>query len=67
MRSVDHMNYSIRDKNDNGITERSEFLAFESDAGAAEHAQIGSGRHFIVEIWKGEALLSRTYRDDPAN
>ena len=61
------MNYSIRYQNDNGITERSEFLAFDSDAAAADHAETDSGRHFIVEIWKGEDLLSRTYRDDPAN
>jgi hypothetical protein len=61
------MNYSIRYQNDNGITERSEFLAFESDAAAANHAQIASGRHFIVEIWKGDDLLSRIFRDDPAN
>jgi hypothetical protein len=61
------MNYSIRYQNDNGITERSEFLAFASDADAAGHARIALGRHFIVEIWKGDNLLLRTFRDDPAN
>jgi hypothetical protein len=61
------MNYSIRYQNDNGITERSEFLAFESDADAAAHAQIASRRHFIVEVWKGDDLLSRTFRDHSAN
>jgi hypothetical protein len=61
------MFYSIRYKNDNGITERSEFLAFESDAAAADHASLASGRHVIVDIWKGDDLLSRTFLDDIAS
>lgn len=60
------MTYSIRYQNDDGITERSEFLAFDSDAAASDHAQLSSGRHFIVEIWKGDQLLSRIFRDVPA-
>jgi hypothetical protein len=67
IRGADYMNYSIRYQDDKGITERSEFLEFASDAAAADHAQIDRPRHFIVEIWKGENLLSRTFRDGRAN
>jgi hypothetical protein len=59
------MNYSIRYQNDKGITERSEFLAFESDGAAADHASIDAPRHAIVEIWKGDALLSRAFKKAP--
>lgn len=61
------MNYSIRYLNERGITERSEFLPFETDADAGDHAQGDKGRHFIVEIWKGDSLLTRTFRDAPKN
>lgn len=61
------MNYSIRYLNERGITERSEFLALESDAAATEHAKLGLRRHFITEAWKEDHLLSRTFRDAPAN
>jgi hypothetical protein len=57
------MNYSIRYMNERGITERSEFLAFESDGEAKEHSLIDGRRHFIVEIWKGENLVNRSIRD----
>lgn len=67
VRGADKMNYSIRYLNDRGITERSEFLSFETDAAAAAHAQAELSRHFIVEIWKGESLLRRTFRDAPTN
>jgi hypothetical protein len=60
------LNYSIRYMNEKGITERSEFLALESDAAATNHALIDLRRHFIVEIWKGDDLLSRTFRDSAA-
>jgi hypothetical protein len=60
------MNYSIRYLNEKGITERSEFLALESDADAADHARLDLPRHFIVEVWKDDHLLSRTFRDTPA-
>lgn len=59
------MDYSIRYLNERGITERSEFLPFETDTEAGEHAQGGKSRHFIVEIWKGDNLLTRTFRDAP--
>ena len=61
------MNYSIRYQNDKGITERSEFLAFETDVAATDHAKIDLARHSIVEIWKGNELLSRTFRDARPN
>ncbi len=61
------MNYSIRYLNERGITERSEFLALASDADANDHARIELPRHFIVEVWKGEALLSRVFRDAVKN
>ncbi|MBX9746077.1 MAG: hypothetical protein K2X34_04200 [Hyphomonadaceae bacterium] len=61
------MNYSIRYLNERGVTERSEFLSLESDAAATDYARVDLRRHFIVEIWKGEDLLSRTFRDSPAN
>jgi hypothetical protein len=61
------MNYSIRYLNERGITQRSEFLDFESDGEAANHARVELPRHFIVEIWKGDNLLTRTFRDAPAH
>jgi hypothetical protein len=61
------LSYSIRYLNEKGITERSEFLALESDTAATDYARVDLGRHFIVEVWKGEDLLSRTFRDSPAN
>jgi hypothetical protein len=61
------MNYSIRYLNEGGITERSEFLALDSDADATNHARRELSRHFIVEVWKDDDLLSRTFRDVPVN
>lgn len=61
------MNYSIRYLNERGITERSEFLALDSDAEATTHAKVDLHRHFIVEVWKDDDLLSRTFRDPPIN
>lgn len=59
------MNYSVKYLNASGITERSEFLPFDSDADANAHAQIELPRHFIVEVWKGDALVRRSFRDPP--
>ena len=61
------MNYSIRYMNERGITERSEFLAFETDSAAKDHALIDSRRHFIVEIWKGDNLVNRIISDAPTH
>lgn len=59
------MNYSGIYMNKGGITERSEFLPFDTDAEANAHARIELPRHFIVEVWKARALLTRTFRDPP--
>lgn len=61
------MNYSIRYLNEGGITERSEFLALDSDTDATDHAKRELPRHFIVEVWKEDNLVSRTFRDVPVN
>lgn len=61
------MNYAIRYLNERGITERSEFLPFDTDVAATAHARIELPRHFIMEIWKGDNLLTRTFRDAQAN
>jgi hypothetical protein len=61
------MNYSIRYMNEKGVTERSEFLTLESDDAATDHAHADLRRHFIVEVWKGDELLSRTFRDAVGN
>jgi hypothetical protein len=57
------MNYSVKYLNASGITERSEFLPFDSDAEAHSHAQLELPRHAFVEIWKADALLSRTFQE----
>lgn len=59
------MNYALKYLNKSGITERSEFLPFDTDAEANAHARIELPRHFIVEVWKADALLTRTFRDPP--
>src|ERR1700741_205389 len=51
LRGADHMNYSIRYLNERGVTERSEFLAMESDAAADDHARLDLPRYFMVELW----------------
>jgi hypothetical protein len=61
------MNYSIRYMNERGLTERSEFLPFETDNEAEEHSLLDGARHFIVEIWKGDILVNRTFSDLPAH
>ena len=61
------MNYSVKYLDPGGLTERSEFLPFDTDAEANAHAQLDLPRHFIVEVWKGDALLTRSFRDPPKN
>jgi hypothetical protein len=58
------LNYSIQYKNARGITARSEFLPFDTDAEAVEHGRKGSGRDAIVEVWKGDELLVRLFGID---
>lgn len=59
------MNYSVKYMNKGGITERSEFLPFDTDAAANAHARVELPRHSIVEVWKANLLVSRTFRDPP--
>jgi hypothetical protein len=59
------MHYLLKYISKGGITERSEFLPFETDAEANAHARLELPRHFIVEVWKADALLTRTLRDPP--
>lgn len=61
------MNYSVKYLNAGGITERSEFLPFETDAEANAYAQIELPRHFIVEVWKADTLVKRTFREAQGN
>jgi hypothetical protein len=58
------LNYSIRYKNAHGITARSEFLPFVTDAEAMEHGRENSGPDAIVEVWKGDDLLVRIFGVD---
>lgn len=57
------MNYSVRYLDVRGVTERSEFLPFNSDADAHAYAQVELPRHSSVEVWKADVLLTRTLRD----
>ena len=67
IRGADQMNYSVKYLDKGGITERSEFLPFNTDAEANAHARIELPRHSIVEVWKADTLLSRTFRDPQIN
>ena len=55
------MNYSIKYKNAGGITARSEFLPFETDAAALDYGRDSSSGSAMVEVWKGELLLKRLF------
>lgn len=61
------MQYSIRYLNMRGITERSEFLLFATDAEAQAYARKELRRHAIVEVWKADSRLTRTLRDAKAS
>lgn len=53
------MKYSISYKSAQGITDRSEFLPFDSDAEACAYAAEEGRKSPIVEVWKGDNLLVR--------
>ena len=57
------MNYSICFLDDLGRTLRSEFDAFDSDDAAVTYGRAGVPDTDIVEVWKGEHLLARLFRD----
>ena len=57
------MNYSICFLDDMGRALRSEFEAFDCDDAALAYARAGVPDNDIVEVWKGEGLLARLFRD----
>lgn len=58
------MNYSIQYKDARGITARSEFLPFDTDADALAYGRNGAAKEAIVEVWKGDHLLVRLPDDN---
>ncbi len=58
-------NYSICYLDSQGRTESTQFLPFEDHTAAAAYARIGVIRSAIVEVWKGENLITRLYHDAP--
>ena|SRR5690242_15913559 len=57
------MKYSICFLDEMGRALRSEFETFESDDEAVAYARAGVPDNDIVEVWKGEGLLARLFRD----
>ncbi len=57
------MKYSVCFKDAFGATERSEFTPFTDDAAATAYAQTNLSRNAIIEVWHGDALISRLFRD----
>jgi hypothetical protein len=58
--------YSISYLDKGGRTELSEFLTFDDNPAAVAHARIGLLKNHIVEIWTGDNLVTRLYREEPA-
>jgi hypothetical protein len=59
-------NYSICYLDSGGRTQNSELLPFEDNRIAIDFARIGLVRSPIVEVWNGDDLVERLYRDPPA-
>jgi len=57
------MNYSICSLDDLGRTLRSEVEAFDRDDDAVTYGRGAVPDNDIVEVWKGERLLARLFRD----
>ena len=53
------MKYSINYKNASGVTDHTEFLAFDGDDEASAHARKDLPQHALIEVWKGDQLLER--------
>jgi hypothetical protein len=53
------MNYSICYQDTKGVTKRSEFLPFDQDYDAVAYAHTALAKNALVEVWKGDALVSR--------
>lgn len=60
------MRYSICFKDRLGVTESSEFTAFGDDAEAMNYAYVRRAGSAIVEVWKGDDLLTRVFRERSA-
>ena len=58
------MKYSIQYKNAGGLTGRTEFLPFETDAAAEAYGREGSLGDAIVEVWQGDHLVVRLLADE---
>ncbi len=59
------MNYSIWYKDASGVTQRSDCIRFDSDDDAARRAGSELHGNAIIEVWKGDHLLTRLFRDNP--
>ena len=57
------MNYSICFKDALGCISRSEFSPFDNDAAAITHAKTHLPSNAMIEVWSGEHLVSRLFRD----
>ncbi|HYD88627.1 MAG TPA: hypothetical protein VEA80_14225 [Vitreimonas sp.] len=55
------MNYSIRYTDAGGVTIRSEFLPFDSDDDASTYAGLELPRTPLIEVWKGDDLVTRMH------
>jgi len=56
------VNYSFSYKNVAGLTQHSEFIAFDDDRAAIAHGKLDADANAIVEIWKNDNLLLRLTR-----
>ncbi len=59
------MNYSICYKDAKGRTDHSEFLPYVNDEAAVGYAKQQSADYAIVEVWKGDNLVTRLEADPP--
>jgi hypothetical protein len=62
---VTAMNYSICLLDAGGHTQRTESAPFDDDVSALAQARTEVSGSPIVELWKGERLLARLFRDPP--
>ena len=60
------MNYSICLLDEGGRTQRTAFEPYEDDAAALTQARTQVAGSTIVEVWKGDNLLARLFRDPPS-
>lgn len=60
------MNYSICLLDEGGRTQRTAFEPYEDDASALAQARTQVAGSAIVEVWKGDHLLARLFREPPS-